>query len=247
MLRVNLNPWLKEQDDYYKEFRACLLCCLKKIAPIAPVAQCAGYAAWEPGGCPVVPISEHRCLLDWSRSFNSPGSHPDRHVLLLHQGLLFTKQGWLGIPLLSVLAFVFQWPLYEAFKIEAFKAGNRELRWGAAGEGADTVLCRLHQTPGSAGRQIFACFAARTCGVAKFLRAFRTLSTSGRSHFQVLDGDYGSMLLWTGWRGCMGGKSYFKEETGRRWPKWWSTRTIQGKNKMPEVGVFLKYNTWCVV
>lgn len=67
----------------------CLLCRLQKIALITPAVQRVVYAAREPLGCPFVPVSERRCLLGWSRSFHSPGNHPDRHVLLLHQGLLF--------------------------------------------------------------------------------------------------------------------------------------------------------------
>ena len=73
----------------------------------------------------------------------------------------------------------------------------------------------------------------------------RTLSTSGRSHFWISV----TVAVCSCEQGgaTHGEQTLLQEGLGRRWPKWQSTRTILGKNKMLRGGVFLKSNTCCVV
>lgn len=135
----------------------------------------------------VVPLSPSECprLLGWSRSFHSPGSHPDGHVLLPHQGLLFAKQGWRGIPLLSVLGFVFQWPWLRSLKLSCLRLGTES--WGGMLQAREQTLCCKGCI------QLRAEQANRVLRVLQHVPFGRTLSTSGRSNFWILESNHGSV------------------------------------------------------
>lgn len=59
MLRVNLNPWLKEQDDYCKEFRAAQAVPVFRVASkrLLPSLQQRSVLVMLPGSQGVVPLS----------------------------------------------------------------------------------------------------------------------------------------------------------------------------------------------
>lgn len=85
-----------------------------------------------------------------------------RHVLLLHQGLLFAKQGWQGIPLLSVLGFVFQWPWLRGLKLSCLRLGTES--WDGMLQAREQTLCckGCTQLQAEQADKSFTCFAACT-------------------------------------------------------------------------------------
>lgn len=95
MLHVKLNPWLEGEDDSCEEF------CAPQAAPAFSVASRRSLlsllqysvSSMLPGSHWVVPLSPSRsvaaCWVEVGHSTLQAITQTDRHVLLLHQGLLF--------------------------------------------------------------------------------------------------------------------------------------------------------------
>lgn len=138
-----------------------LLCPLWKITPITAVVQPLGYAAWEPRAVPL--FSSRSVPACWAEVGHSTlqAVTQTRHVLL-HQGLLFAKQGWRGFPLLSALGFVFQWPWLRSLKLSCLRPGTES--WDGMLEAREQTLCckGCTQLQAQQANKSFACLAART-------------------------------------------------------------------------------------
>lgn len=112
----------------------------------------------------VVPLSLSQCVpACWAEVGHSTlqAVTQTRHVLL-HQGLLFAKQGWRGIPLLSVLGFVFQWPWLRSLKLSSLRLGTES--WDGMLQAREQTLCckGCTQLQAEQANKSFACLAART-------------------------------------------------------------------------------------
>lgn len=135
--------------------------------------------------------------------------------------------------MLSVLGFVLQRPRYQEFKIEMFKAGDGELRWGAAGEGSGRWAGKIASNSRQCRQTHFCAFCSTYVQGCQVSRKDHLVGLCPQEVGVI----FGSQMVTVAACSCeqgggtRGEQTLLQEGRGRRWPEKQSTRTILGKKE----------------